>query len=1583
MAEVYLRDKNGQVYAFDEKDSEAAQAAGLTLLTPEEAQQTRLGEAVGRPGADVGGLSTEERRKAYAAGAAQPKGGFDEGLALREKFGNALVMGGLWRDVSPEEQFRAKQLSEQSPWLSAGVEAAGMLPLSVLGGVGAAGAAARMGGSLAARAGAGAGLALFEGAQAEAEIDRTEGEEFNPTRAAIVGFGGALVGAGAAWTLAKAAGVTRNLVNSATRQATEDMTDRVFRGGLVDDYRIAQWAPELEADVARRAAAAFDAIEENFNKVAALGKKQGRIAQLVDSAAMRPEVAAAQADARLVAINDLRALREAIVAAEPSPTGQTTRFLGEVDHAIATLSGEAPPKGGQLWKTLDDHRRALQGAIGELEQAYADDATSAWLSREGLEQLHQTEKRVREGLLRPEVWGERAAKEQAAYNRPFHEKFFPAQKVVRQRFLFGQDRNFKGFVNYRGEQAKILRNLVRPAKGDLDSYNQRQLLTQWLEGVEEIAKVGFDEDRAAAQAVLDAVKVLRRAPEVGQIISSAAERHATRAGTAELAVGALAGAAAWGPMGAVVGPALRGARVGEWLGKAARRLGLFRGARPDVEKLFPANAPYEPPTANIADDILEQPLRPDPPPAAPAAAAARRPDHPPAAPAAPARRPPAAPPSPIEELAMRAMGVRPGASPDEINEAFAGMAPGARDIAERLEREDALLGGNLDEDFEARPPLSARPTEPAPARRPREAITGAQFREVVGQLQASGDAQAAEIAETLAKHEDDLRAEGLIDDEVGLLDDGWDAGPQTQPVEGPPSWAGGAAPPSVFPEAATQPPPAPPGPDAAERIMAQKIGDAQGSNEGGWYRGSDGVDRYVKIAKDPSQAYTEALANRLYQDAGFFAPSAEVFTTPDGRVGYATVKLDPLAWRTAKPSSHIVGDSLGNGLGVDMVLANWDVVGATFDNVLVNADLHAVMRLDNGGSLLFRAMGERKTLEQLSAVDWGFFDNEQIAKALRSGIPLDKWKAMKQTGLEDKEALIRFYKPHIRANAEKLVQIRDFHGGWQAYVRRHAPDMAEDDVVTTALALDERLGRVLDMTSDVEAATPLLGALFPENAIVPRTQLLDELPEAPPGLEDEFLKEGMPILAQLNDQVKQVADTLTQDEREALHFWTTFGSTELKAAQRAAATPDKVPMLGPLDTAMARLAIDNPTDFGPLGRYIYASPAVLSELALNDVFRTGSVISTGYVPDKSFGDVLMIFRKVDRGSPLLDALGLPPEHEVLLDKGLTFKKVAQYKTAGDVPVFVFEQIPDSGIEAISPLWRAAGALGVPLGLGAAAAGEGEEDGAAGAAAGGLAALAGRRAMAKRAGEWARKTTLFRQYQDRLVQSTVRALVAGARATPGAAARQAARAAISRAELAERQKQLAQWTSDPEELLQRIDEGLADMPGDAVGATALGSMRALSYLRERLPKAMRINAAAVRDVPVSEASLRTFALYERAALRPADALKAAQAEGRIAPETLETFETLYPDLLLELRVAAAQEVQAMGVPPSMQGRLVYAQLMGQSGAIGDPAFAPAVTAALAAAVEELAAQNAGSAGSLKATAPVAPEAPAGLAKIGRA
>lgn len=55
------------------------------------------------------------------------------------------------------------------------------------------------------------------------------------------------------------------------------------------------------------------------------------------------------------------------------------------------------------------------------------------------------------------------------------------------------------------------------------------------------------------------------------------------------------------------------------------------------------------------------------------------------------------------------------------------------------------------------------------------------------------------------------------------------------------------------------------------------------------------------------------------------------------------------------------------GYAVDVLLGNWDVVGASADNILVDANGEP-WRIDNGGSLKFRAQGAQKTKDQ-----WGEF----------------------------------------------------------------------------------------------------------------------------------------------------------------------------------------------------------------------------------------------------------------------------------------------------------------------------------------------------------------------------------------------------------------------------------------------------------------------------------------------------------------------------------------------------------------------------------------------------------------------------------
>jgi hypothetical protein len=49
---------------------------------------------------------------------------------------------------------------------------------------------------------------------------------------------------------------------------------------------------------------------------------------------------------------------------------------------------------------------------------------------------------------------------------------------------------------------------------------------------------------------------------------------------------------------------------------------------------------------------------------------------------------------------------------------------------------------------------------------------------------------------------------------------------------------------------------------------------------------------------------------------------------------------------------------LYGGFFVDILLANWDVIGLTGDNLVVNAT--GIFRIDPGGAMTFRAQGDRK-----------------------------------------------------------------------------------------------------------------------------------------------------------------------------------------------------------------------------------------------------------------------------------------------------------------------------------------------------------------------------------------------------------------------------------------------------------------------------------------------------------------------------------------------------------------------------------------------------------------------------------------------
>lgn len=142
-----------------------------------------------------------------------------------------------------------------------------------------------------------------------------------------------------------------------------------------------------------------------------------------------------------------------------------------------------------------------------------------------------------------------------------------------------------------------------------------------------------------------------------------------------------------------------------------------------------------------------------------------------------------------------------------------------------------------------------------------------------------------------------------------------------------------------------------------------KIGDQKGSNPGGLYKDTNGQEWYVKQPATLDHAKSEVLANRLYVLAGAKVP--DVFLTTSGGVASKIVsgmklgeveKKYPADMKEAVPAAQ-------KDFAADAWLANRDSVGLEKDNMIVvgYTNQFTVTRIDQGGSLKYRAQGGEKT----------------------------------------------------------------------------------------------------------------------------------------------------------------------------------------------------------------------------------------------------------------------------------------------------------------------------------------------------------------------------------------------------------------------------------------------------------------------------------------------------------------------------------------------------------------------------------------------------------------------------------------------
>jgi hypothetical protein len=1529
MADLYVRDpKTGEVVVIDDSQQQLALDQGYQAVDEAGRQATQQ--------AEIAGLGDQE---AVTQGLLTAPEGY-ESQAAKEKLYSAATFGLLPGLDSAEARARGLRFQAEHPGEAFAYEVAGQLPLAVA--TGAAGEAvvagrAAVGLGRAAMAGVRAAdfgvQAALGGAQTEAEQTRLAADDFSWTDAAVAGVAGEALGRGAGWAVSRAVGGTRNLLAKAEREAiADDVDDALQKGGWLNDFRVAHHAEQYQNELADLAARDLDELQVSFEEVSRQDRKRARIAKVVEDA---PE---AQVPIRVEAHAGLKQLRDAVAAeVGEAPSGAAKSLLKQIDDRIEQLA-DPERAGRRLWRTLDENRQALQEFQQDLHQAYENNPGSAWLSRDGLAAVDAAERQTREALLREDAWGKAAAEAQAAYNTPFHEKYFPTEKTVKGKLMFSPYKNERGFDVFQGDPAKVRAFFARDV-GDVDGARLGEQFRDYLDGVEAIARAGEADAPQAARRTMEAVRRLRKAAANAEYIAQAARRTGERAKVvelgAEVAGGVAAGAAAGPFAGAAAFGALRGARAGDWVFRAARRLGWGAGEAQSMAKLLskgelPAVAGRDRTVQELLDDLVEGGGRgPSTPPSG-------RPSGAPPAPGgglgpAPRSGPPTAPPGaslvpdspePLDvgifsDAPARPTGVdelgpseAPPTSlpPAERPTRFVGEREVNRGQAELLETEPVAEAGMFDR--RQTPKLEALRAElEAQARGVLESIRAA----------APDDELATRFADDLEENLDQL-----VDDELALAADRADRA--SAPTEAAPA----SAPASAAPR------PADAAPATVEEALGEgweRVGPQAGSNEGGVFRSPDGEDWYAKVYDDPRQAQAEAVGNEVYR--AFLGDDAAVRSVvkemPDGRALHMAKMLpeDELE-RGLQPEDLYTDQAqeLARGFWGDVLLANWDVLGQDFDNILFRNG--QPVRIDNGSSLLFRAMGDQKSAEALGDLSeiTGFFDRK---------VNPNYAAVLKRAGYDGPERLLHDLETFLerRGEFENIAATAPAELG-DLLVKRLDLLEAFHRRMTTGRAQDLRTGL---------GASYKLGAMYKNQPTV-ANRLVDDskeaLPPPPPELDvdvyagvvkppedDIFAGKASPYglppqLERVRLETSARYDALPDELKEAVQSWVA-SSHAARTVEQTGVGPhwmtDEVDLANAANfpKALEALEVKNPTEHGPLFRFIDLDDRAIAELLSRDDYVMSAPASTGYQPDPNFGNTRLVFRKVDRAGGLY---GINPgEHEMVLPAGGSFRKVAEYyDPEKDGFTFVFEQVPTNRKLAFGDY----GHLTIPaaVGVGAAATGATQADGSEPAAAG-----------AAPMGGFAAAAALFKQGRGRLVRNVARALFSAA---PEATLKTVARLAYSRAQLASRQEEFQAWQANPQELVDRVAEGLAEAPPEAFAKAAQGVFAAASFLREKLPQSSKPSPVGLSGAPVSSEAAAKYARYEQAALRPREALREAGQVGYLSPELLETLQTLYPDLLAEVRVEAYQAIRETP-HPTVQARTTYARLFDGDGALADPAF----------------------------------------------
>lgn len=264
-------------------------------------------------------------------------------------------------------------------------------------------------------------------------------------------------------------------------------------------------------------------------------------------------------------------------------------------------------------------------------------------------------------------------------------------------------------------------------------------------------------------------------------------------------------------------------------------------------------------------------------------------------------------------------------------------------------------------------------------------------------------------------------------------------------------------------------------PPNADRMV--QIGPQKGSNEGGLFQDPDtGEKFYLKFPASEDIARNEVLASQLYRAAGIDAAEVTLITR-EGKVGVASRFVEGL--KTSK-AALTNGKTAGvaEGFMTDAWLANWDVAGLKFDNLVLNGN--KAFRVDVGGALRYRAMGGlkgaafNKTVAEIDTL-LNAGKNAQTAAVFNSYTKAQlEQGAIRVASVSDDtiRALVREYGPTSAAEQTKLAEIliarknyitKKYASLTKEYQALHAQAVAEAqaDVASAIKEIDNRITTAL------------------------------------------------------------------------------------------------------------------------------------------------------------------------------------------------------------------------------------------------------------------------------------------------------------------------------------------------------------------------------------------------------------------------------------------------------------------------------------------------------------------------------------------